>query len=860
MIRTALKGIAARRTRTVLTGLSIVLGVAMIAGAMTLSDTMRHAANSLTSASYKGTDAVVSARTAFDTTELETATKPTVPAAQLATVRSLSQVAVAVGDLTNGETRIVDKQGKVLGSGPYFGVGFDASTPGAARLTPFHLKSGRFASAPGDVVIDAGTAASQDVTVGGHVRIRARGPVQSFRVSGVATFGSVKSIGTATFAVFDLPTAQRLFGEAGRYDSILVAARPGVSPSTLRSALATTLPSSSRVQSAQAQDRFTLSGLKKFISIIEIALLVFGGVAVFVGAFTISNTLSITVAQRTRELAMLRTVGASRRQVLGSVVLEAFVVGVAASIVGLFAGLGLAFGLSSVLASAGVQLPQAGTVFAAHTVIASLAVGIIVTVLAGLAPAARATRIAPVAALREGAATAADDAVSSARTSRAARAIGALALALLLAGMFAPGMAVGSRFLLIGPGCVLLFVGVAMLSRRIAVPLASLLGRPAQRLGGPAGRLARGNAMRNPARTSATAAALMIGVALVVFVAIIAQGLKQSTTGTLEHEIRADYVVASSEAQAPLDPAAGQAVSHAGGVTTTSSIAQDEAKVFGKPVVVNGVQPATIASVYHYDWKSGSDASLAGLDGEGAVVDKSFAAEHHLHVGARFAASTSSGEQLSLVVRAIDAPPKWGALGLGPITLSERAFARAFPRARDRLTFVKVEGGAHSAAQSSIAHSLAAFPDARVSTPAAFAEQQMSWVSQLLAIFYVLLALTVIISLLGIVNTLVLSVMERTPELGMLRAVGMTRRQLRRMIRHESVITALMGATLGIAVGLFLAALVTSALHGQGLEFAVPVGSLVAFVAVAVIAGMLAAIAPARRAARMDPLAALSYE
>ncbi|MHB8233301.1 MAG: ABC transporter permease [Solirubrobacteraceae bacterium] len=858
MIRTALKGIVARRTRTVLTGLSIVLGVAMIAGAMTLSDTMRHAANSLTSASYKGTDAVVSARTAFDTTELETATKPTVPATQLATVRSLPQVGVAVGDLTNGETKIVDKQGKVLGGGPYFGVGFDASTAGAARLTPFRLKSGRFARAPGEVVIDAGTAASQHVAVGGHVRIRARGPVQSFRVSGIATFGGVKSIGTATFAVFDLQSAQRLFGEAGRYDSILVAARPGVSPTQLRSSLAAALPQSSRVQSAQTQDRFTLSGLKHFISIIEIALLVFGGVAVFVGAFTISNTLSITVAQRTRELAMLRTVGASRRQVLGSVVLEAFVVGVAASVVGLFAGLGLAIGLSSILASAGVELPQAGTVFAAHTVIAALAVGIIVTVLAGLAPAARATRVAPVTALREGATS--TESAGSARTSRAARAIGVSALVLLLAGMFAPGMAVGSRFLLIGPGCVLLFVGVAMLSRRVAVPLASLLGRPAQRLGGPAGRLARGNAMRNPARTSSTAAALMIGVALVVFVAIIAQGLKQSTTGTLERQIRADYVVASSEAQAPLDPAAGQAVARAAGVTATSSIAQDEAKAFGKRVVVNGVQPATIASAYRYDWQSGSDASLAALDGDGAVVDKAFASEHRLRVGGRFAATTATGEQLSLVVRAIDTPPKWGALGLGPITLSERAFATAFPRARDRLTFVKVDGGAHPAAQSAIAHSLAGFPDAKVSTPAAFAKQQMSWVSQLLAIFYLLLALTVIISLLGIVNTLVLSVMERTPELGMLRAVGMTRRQLRRMVRHESIITALMGATLGIAVGLFLAALVTSALHGQGLQFAVPIGSLVAFVVVAVIAGMIAAIAPARRAARMDPLAALSYE
>jgi putative ABC transport system permease protein len=858
MIRTALKGIAARRTRTVLTALSIVLGVAMIGGALTLSDTMRHAANSLTSSSYKGTDAVVSARTAFDTTENETATTPTVSAGLLAEVRALPQVGVAVGDLTNYDTKIVDAKGKVLGSGPYFGVGFDSRTPGATHLTPFRLKAGRYATEPDEVVIDAGTASSQHVGVGGKVRIRAHGPLQAFTVSGIATFGSVKSIGTATFAVFDLASAQKLFAESGRYDSILVAGKPGASAAGVRAELAKAVPQSVRVQTAQAQDRFTLDGLKQFISIIEIALLVFGGVAVFVGAFTISNTLSITVAQRSRELAMLRTVGATRRQVLGSVVLEALVVGVLASLVGLFAGVGLAVALSSILASIGLDLPQAGTVFAAHTVVASLAIGVVVTVLAGLAPGVRATRIAPVMALREGAAAPGTGEVV--RASRGAKVTGALALGLLLAGMFATGLGIGARFMLIGPGCVLLFIGVALLSRRIAAPLASVLGWPARRLGGSAGALARGNAMRNPARTSSTAAALMIGVALVVFVAIIAQGLKQSTTGTLERQIRADYVVASTDAQAPLDRAAGRSAASAAGVTSTSSIAQDAVKAFGQTVAVNGVQPSTIASDYRYQWSSGSDSGLASLDGNGAIVDEAFATDHRLRLGSPFAVTTSSSEQLRLVVRGIDVPPKWGALGLGPITLSDRAFAKAFPGARDRLTFVKVAGGRHLAAERSIADSLAGFPDATVSTPAAFAKKQMSWVSQMLAIFYVLLGLTVIISLLGIVNTLVLSVIERTRELGMLRAIGMTRRQVRRMIRHEAVITALMGACLGIAVGTFLAVLVTSALRGQGLQFALPLGSLVAFVVVAVVAGVLAAVLPARRAACMDPLASLSYE
>ena len=274
--------------------------------------------------------------------------------------------------------------------------------PGASRLTPFRLTSGRFGTAPDQVVIDAGTASKQHLTVGASVRVEGRGPVRTFTVSGIATFGTVNSIGAATFALFDVATARQLFDESGRYDSILVGARAGVTPQALRSALQAAIPESAQVQTAAAQDRFTLSGLKQFITFIEIVLLAFGGIAIFVGAFTIFNTLSITVAQRSRELAMLRTVGASRRQVLGSVLLEAMTMGAAASIVGLFAGVALAKGLSSLLSSLGLDLPQAGTVFALHTVIVAPLVGVLVTALAGIGPALRATRVSPVLALRDG--------------------------------------------------------------------------------------------------------------------------------------------------------------------------------------------------------------------------------------------------------------------------------------------------------------------------------------------------------------------------------------------------------------------------------------------------------------------------
>jgi putative ABC transport system permease protein len=461
MFRLALKGLAARRLRTALTAFAVVVGVAMVGAAFTITDTMRGAADSLSSAAYDGTDAVVTARTAFAIESDDwTAKRPTIDAALLERVRAVSGVAVATADITD-EAKIIKRDGKPAGDGPYFGVGFDARTPGAERLTPFRLDAGRWATGPGEVVLDAATAESQRYGLGATVRITTRGHAQKFRVVGISRFGTVKTLGTATTAVFDLGTAQRLFERGGRVDGILVGGRPGVPPAELRAALAAAVPHAS-VVGAAAQDRFTLDALEQFIGIMRIVLLVFGGVAILVGAFTIFNTLSITVAQRTRELGLLRMVGAARRQVLGSVLAEALLLGIGASVVGLLAGLGLAKGLDAVFDSMELALPDAGMVFAGRTIVVSLAVGTVVTVAAGLLPAWRATRVPPVAALR------------------------------------------GAE-----PGA-----GRVRVPARAVRGLASLLGRPAQAVGGAAGRLARRNAMRQPGRTLATATALTIGVAL----------------------------------------------------------------------------------------------------------------------------------------------------------------------------------------------------------------------------------------------------------------------------------------------------------------------------------------------------------
>lgn len=844
MTRVALRGITTRRLRTALTALAIVLGVAMVSGSYTLTDTMRGAADSLSSSAYDGTAAVVSAKTAFKVDD-EFAVRPSIPASDLKQVQAVPGVEKAVGSISD-EARIVGKDGDVVGTGPYFGVGLD---PQAGKLSPFKLKEGSFATGPGQVVIDAGTADREGYSVGDTIPIQTRGPERKFEVSGIGTFGDVDSIGTATFALFDLHAAQTLFQKQGRYTEILVGG-----PDSVRKQLSDSLDSSLQVQTAADHDRFTLDGLKSFVKFLKILLLVFGGVAVVVGAFTIYNTLSITVAQRSRELALLRALGATRRQVLRSVVVEALAIGTVASAIGVAAGLGLAKLLNSVFASAGVDLPSTSTVFGARTIIVSLAVGIIVTVVAGLGPALRATRVSPVTAMREGAD------IPPGRIGRRAPLFaaitGVLALAVLGLGMFGPGIDAEGRLALLAPGALLLFIAVALISPRLVPRLASVLGRPGQRIGGAAGGLARRNAMRNPGRTAATAAALMIGIALVAFSAVVGQGMRESTKGALADQVRADYVIVGQDGWSPIDPDAAKAVAEVPGVQVSTGLVQDQGRAFGDKIAVDGVDEKQIPSVFGFDWEKGSDAAYAELGSGGAIVTDKFAEEHDLGVGDRFQVTAIKGDKLGLSVAGISKPDKFNPLGTGEVTIARSAYDRSFSAERERYAFVAADG----ASQPALEKALASFPDVKLQSKSEFQTDQSAWVDQILGIFYVLLGLAVIVSLFGIVNTLALSVLERTRELGMLRAIGMSRRQVRRMIRHESVVTALIGAVLGIAVGVFLAALATTALSDEGLRFAVPVGSLVAFTVVAAVAGVLAAIGPARRASRLNVLRALQYE
>jgi putative ABC transport system permease protein len=859
VILVALRGLAGRKYRAIGTALAIVLGVAMVAGTFVLTDTIDKAFGTIFQESYAGTDAVVSSKSSDISFQGDTADVAPIPESMLARVRAVGSVDAATGSVVDETaTKIIGGDGKAIDTSgaPSFGFGIDSS-PALSRFNPLNILEGRWPTGSNEVVVDAGTADEQHFKAGQTIKIATLEPVRSFKLVGIARYGSVESLGSATFAVFDIPTAQALLHREGELDGISVAAKDGVTPEQLVRDLDRALPPTVEATTGAEEAQKASDEISDFTKIIRYFLLAFGAIALFVGAFVIFNTLSITVAQRTREFATLRTIGASRRQVLSAVIIEALVIGILASVLGLFLGFALARGINALFVALDADLPTTSQVYAPRTFIVAIVVGVVVTLLAGLAPALRATRVPPIAAVREGAE------LPRSRMARyvpyIAGVIVAISVFLLAYAMFADSLDTGPRLISIAVGVLGLFVGVAMLSRLAVPPVARAVGFPSARLGGAAGSLARGNALRNPGRTAATAAALMIGLALVTFIATLSAGMKSSNRDAIEAQVLADYVVTSQDGFTPFVAAAGDAAARATVAQQSTSVRSDLAKFAGDDGYLTGIEPGSIANAYRFDWQEGSDAVLGQLGTDGAIISKDFADDKDLAVGDRFPLLVPSGQRRTLVVRGIYEPPPFYPL-LGTVSIAKSSFDTLYERPRNQFTFINVSGDPTEETQKGLDQALAGFPDAKVQTREAWIKDQDEDFNQFLIMLYVLLALSVIVSLFGMVNTLVLSVFERTRELGMLRAVGMTRRQTRRMIRHESVITALIGAALGLPLGILLAALVTRALSQFDVQYKLPWNQLIVFVIVAIIAGVLAAIIPARRAARLRVLEALQYE
>jgi putative ABC transport system permease protein len=853
MLAVSLKGMAGRKLRTVLTALAVVLGVALIAGTYILTDTIDRQFDQIFAQVRQGVDVSVTPKKVFNSDN--NANPPAFPASYAAQVQNVPGVQKASGGIFD-EGVVLDNKGKRIGGAngaPNF-ISSDAPAP----FNPFNYVSGHGPRAPNEISIDKYTADKQHWKVGSIVRVGGQGPATPYTVVGIAKFGNLSGLAGAPIAVMTLQQAQKVTNKVGKLDGIDIKAAPGVKPDALVQRVQQALPGTVTVRTGAEQAAKDSSDTKSGLSFLKTILLVFAGVALFVGAFMIFNSFSITIAQRTRELSMLRTVGASRRQVLGSVLGEALVMGFVASLIGLGIGIGLAKGLKALFKAIGADLPGGSTVLETRTIIVSLIVGTLVTLVASLSPAVRATRIQPIEGVREG------SVLPKSRFSRIKTPFGAVTLGLGVA-LMCLGLLTNSTgsavWLPLMFGTILVFIGAAMFSSRLVKPIASLVGAPMERLRGVSGQLARENATRNTGRTASTAAALMIGLALVSGVTIFAAGIKKSVNSAIDNSVRAGLIVENKDGWTSIPANAGKAVAQVPGVGASSEIRLSQAQVAGVSGTpdVSGVDPATLPTVYQLDWKKGSNATLQKLDGNNTIVSDSWSKSKDKSVGDKVNITTQSGNHATYT---IIGTYKNNVHFLGDLAVSNATLARDFKVTEDQFVMFGLKPGANADQVKNQASTILAaqFPNAEADTKAGFKKAQTQWIGQITAFFYVLLSLAVIVSLFGIVNTLVLAIYERTRELGLLRAVGMSKRQVRRIVRYESVITALIGAVLGTVLGVFFAVIISRPLAGEGFELSFPVGTLVILLILAGLAGVLAAITPARRASKLNVLEALAYE
>jgi putative ABC transport system permease protein len=852
MTRFALRGLLGRKLRTALTALAIVLGVAMISGTYVLTDSIDAAFDKIFTDIRAGSNAVISGKAAFDLSEGSGVDEPTIDESLLERVLELPGVAEAEGSVDSDQTQLIDEEGEAIVFGGAPNLGFSIADPDSP-FNPLTLVEGQWPG-PDEVVVDKETRGKEDLVVGQRIGVQAEGRAEQLRISGIVQFSSGLSIGGATLAGFDLPTAQRLMRKEGRLDEIAVAAKEGVADAELQRQIREILPEGAQVRSGVAQAAEDAEETNEFITFLQSFLLAFGGIALFVGSFVIANSLSITIAQRTRELATLRTIGASRRQVLTSIVAESLVVGIVASLIGLFLGLALAEALFWLFDAVGFTLPNTGLLFETRTIVVALLAGILVTLFASLRPAIRATRVPPIAAVREGAT------VPPGRFARL-RGVGALLMTAagfgaLAYGLFAGGLETTAILIWMGLGTLLVFLGIALFSSRLVRPLAHVLGWPASRIGGAAGLLARDNARRNPQRTATTASALMIGLALVTLVATLAAGLVRSFEGAVNRIFVGDFAITAQNNFSAIPIDAAEAAGQAPGVTAVGNVRAGQALVLGDVKFITAVDPQA-GEVINLEWAEGSQEVFSQLGDDGAFVDDEYAEDNGLRLGSPVEVTFPNRTQKTYRIEGIFDPGSGGS-PFGTATISAAEWDAQVPQPRNLYSFLKMEGGGTEANQAALDRELQEFPNAKAQTREEFIDNQISGLRSILNILYVLLALSIVVSLFGIVNTLVLTVFERTREIGMLRAIGMTRRQIRRMVRHESVITALIGAAIGIVLGIVLAALLIYRV--DFIVFAFPTTQVVVFVLAAILVGILAAIFPARRAAKLDPLEAISYE
>jgi putative ABC transport system permease protein len=842
MWNVTIKGLRSHALRLVLTGLAVVLGVAFVSGTLMLTDSMRAAFDDVITSTAGGLDLQLRGETAFSSTTSVVEERAPIPPELLARVAEVEGVRLAEG-VVQGSAQLVATDGTPIGGGGAPTIG--ANAPSEEGLGGVTLDEGSLPSSSGQMAIDAATAAAQELSVGDQVTVvTPRGP-ESVSLTGIIRFGESGNLAGATVVLFDAETALDRFSPDGGWSNAELYTVEDADRAAVAEAVEAVAGSGYEVITAEELVDETLEAIGGFLDVFATALLVFAGVSLFVGAFIIFNTFSIIVAQRTREFALLRAVGASRRQVLVAMLTEAALTGLVASVIGVGLGAVIALGMTALLGAVGLELPSSGLVFSVRTAVVGVVVGTLVTSVSALVPVLRSTRVPPIAALQAVAAPPAP------RAGAARYVIGglvtAVGVAALVVGLFADG-----GVTVVGIGAAVVFLGITILSPLVARPVVRLLGAPVAAGFGVHGQLARENAMRNPRRTASTAAALMIGLGLVGFVTIFAASLKASAGVAVDELFAADVQVRSSTFT---DLPAGLTEQLAALPEVALAGAQEitDIRVGERSGFVVAMDPATMDDLFVLGMDVGSTEALA--EG-GLLMTTSLAEAGGWEIGDEVPVTFALTGTTRLVLRGTFS-------GAGDVSyvIDDATYAEHVRTRRLFSVLVAFADGVDPAAgRAAVESALADQPTTMVMDREGFREEIEGQVNQLLGLVFGLLGLSVVIALFGIVNTLALSVFERVRELGLLRAIGMTRRQVRAMVRWEAVLIAVLGALLGLGVGVFFAWILAEALAEQLTAFVIPYGQLAVAVVVAALAGVLAGVMPARRAAKVDMLQAITAE
>jgi putative ABC transport system permease protein len=844
MFKVAFKNLVAHKFRSLALMLTVLLGVSFVAGTYVLTDTITRVFNDIFSEAYSAVD--VNVRRASDLSTIEVA-RPPVPETLLDTVRTVPGVADAQGDIFGNGVVILDRDGERVGN--KFAPALATSWVVNDSMTPLQLREGRKPSGSGEVAIDAQSFADGDFALGDEVTLVTAGGPRTFQLVGVAGFGRASNLAGATLSVFDLPTAQNVLEREGLFDSINVQAQEGISDDLLQDRLQASLPNGYEAITADELTNESDEAVSDALGFFKTFLLVFAFIALFVGAFIIYNTFGIVVTQRTRELALLRALGAGRRQVVASVIAESGLLGLIASILGLGAGLLIAAGLKAMLAGFGFDVPSGSLVLLPRTVIVALVGGVAVTVLSAIAPAIRASRVPPVAAMH--------DVTISRRAAGVRRDIIGLVLTVVGVVLVLSGLSRGA-LASVGLGALATFVGVAMLAPMFARPVAHALGTPVAHARGAAGRLAQQNAMRSARRTAATASALMIGTALMGGSLILSSSITESVERAVSGGALADLVVRSDGQQA-FSPAVATEIADIPGVRAVERYRIGAFKIGNATKHLAAMDPEAF-DVNNQDAMIDIDVregDITQLRGDHIAVRKKVADDKNWTVGTTVTVTFPAGDRTVEVVALFDENSLTGDYVIG-LDLHQDVFAEN----ADFLLLLTVDDTAElRAVQAAVQTTADAnYPGLKVQDRDQYIGDVKAQVNQFLGLITALLALAIIIALLGVLITMLLAVFERTREIGLLRAVGMGRRQVRSMVRWEAALVSTYGAVLGLVLGVFFGIALTRALRDQGVSHqVVPVPVLVILAVVIALLGVAAAIYPARRAARLNVLDAISH-